>query len=614
MIKRFITIIILSLAFNLIAQQNPLDQNQFMLAESFEQSGDLNKAVEIVESLNKKNPSNIQYFNKLNSLYLQLKKYDESAALINTRINSSPMDMSLYGLLGSTYYIAGNRTKAYQVWDGAIDKFKSNQMTFRIIANYAIERRDFEKAIEFLNRGKEISEDVYLYSYDLGELYQITMRYREAAKEYCDLIEVNPSQFPQIENKILSYSNKPNALDETIEVIRNYKSDNISFSYLLARLYIEKKDYDKAFDLYKKIDKKQNTNGADLYSFGEYVYRDGEYKTASDVFKFLLENYSDQQYTALSKLGYAKTQEALFIQKYNAAHPEWKSFFVPAVIEQKEIEPVINAYQEIEKIYQHSEAAIEANLRMGILYFHYRNDLSEAEKYFNIIIKDYPNSKFASLAFIELGNIKIRQAKLDEAEKLFVELTNLLRANPEDKSFANFQLARISSFKNDFESAKNFLGKIMSSLKDNIANDAIEFSILLNTAKNDSSNLAIYCTAEFLAEQKRFGEAKNLYFQLSQNPQAFVFNSIAKLRTAEMLIAMDNYQNAITSLLLIVDEAEKNIYADKALYLQGQIYQYAMQDTVKAVESYETLLVKFPKSLYLDEARKNIVELKKKIS
>ncbi len=612
MIKKILTIILIT--FSLYAQQSPLDQNQFMLAESYEQRGDFAKAVEIIETLNKKDPTNIQYFNKLNSLYLQLKKYDESAAIINSRIKITPQDISLYGLLGSTYYTAGDRTKAYQVWDDAAEKFKTNPMTLRIISNYAIEKRDFEKAIEYLNRGKEISKDPFLYSYDLGELYQITMRYREAAGEYCDLIKANPSQYPQIESKILSYSNKPNALDETIEVVEKHKSDDISFSYLLARLYIEKKIYDEAFDLYKEIDKKQNTKGADLFSFGDFVYRDGEYKTASEVFKFLIDNYGDQQNIPLAKLGYAKTQEALFIQKYNAANPEWKPFYIPAKVEEKEIEPVINAYQEIVKVYQHSEVAIEANLRMGILYAYFINDLDEAQKYFAIIAYDYPMSKFASLSFVELGNIKMRQAKIDDAEKLFQSVLKLPRANVEDKSYANYQLARVLSFKNDFESARMYLLTVVGNLKDNIANDAIELSILLNTAKNDSSNLALYCKAEFLTELKSFNEAREIYLQISQNPQAFVFHSIAKLRAAEMLIATDKYSAAIADLSLIVEEAEKNIYADKALYLQGQIYQYGLKDSVKAVESYESLLAKFPKSLYLDGARQNIIELKKKLS
>lgn len=611
MIKKFLTIFLF--AFSLFAQ-NSLDQNQFMLAESYEQKGDLTKAVEILETLNKKDPGNIQYFNKLNTLYLQLKKYDESIKIINSRILLTPQDISLYGMIGSTYYTSGDRTKAYQVWDDAIDKFKTNQMTLRIISNFVIDRRDFEKAIEYLNRGKESSQDPFLYSYDLGELYQITMRYREAASEYCDLIKANQSQYQQIENKILSYTNKPNALEETIETVEKHKSENISFEYLLARLYIEKKDYSNAFDLYKEIDKKQNTNGSDLYSFGNFVYRDGEYKTASEVFKFLIDNYNDQQNTPLAKLGYAKTQEALFIQHYNLLNPEWKPFSSLQKIDGNEINPVIEAYEEIVKTYTHSEVGIEANLRIGILFLHYQNNFAEAERYLKLITESYPTSKVASLAFIELGNIFLQKANLIEAEKHFIYATKLARADAEDKSYTKHQLARIYSFKNDFESARKYLLDVMGNLKDNIANDAIGFSILLNTAKNDSSNLSLYCSAEFLTEQKRFDEAKELYSQLSQNQQAFVFHSIAKLRVAEMLIALDDYQNAIANLSLLVEEAEKNIYADKALYLQGQIYQFGLKDSIKAVESYESLLAKFPRSLYLDKARENIIELKKKIS
>ena len=612
MIKKILPIILF--AFAVFAQQNPMDQNQFMLAESYEQKGDFNKAVEIIETLNKKDPSNIQYFNKLNALYLQLKKYDESVLLINSRILLTPQDISLYGLLGATYYTAGDRTKAYSVWDDATEKFKSNKMIFRVIANYAIEKRDFEKGIELLNRGKMFSNDPFLFSYDLGELYNITMRYREAAEEYCGLIKTNPSQYPQMESKLLSYSKKPNALDETIEVVEKYKYDNISFSYLLARLFVEKKKYEDAFDLYKEIDKKQNTNGAELFRFGDFVYRDGEYLTASKVFKFLMDNYSDQKNIPLAKLGYAKTQEALFVQNYQLENPEWKTFFKPVKIEPEKIDPVIKAYQEIIKVYLHSEVAVEANLRIGLLLLHYSNDRTGAENYLKIITENYPTSKFSSLAFIELGNVCLQEVKLDKAEKYFQSVANLTRAIPEDKSFAVYQLARINSFKGNFETARKNLSNVMNNLKDNIANDAIGLSIILNTAKNDSSNLSLYCSAEFLIVQDRFSDAKDLFQQLSENPQAFIFHSIAKLRAAEMMIANDDYNNAIVSLSLIVAEGEKNIYADKALYLQGRIYQFGIKDSIKAVEYYESLLAKFPKSLYLDEARKSINELKEKLS
>jgi outer membrane protein assembly factor BamD (BamD/ComL family) len=48
--------------------------------------------------------------------------------------------------------------------------------------------------------------------------------------------------------------------------------------------------------------------------------------------------------------------------------------------------------------------------------------------------------------------------------------------------------------------------------------------------------------------------------------------------------------------------------------LLGKIYQYGKNDVQKAIEVYESLLAKFPNSLYLDEARDEIVKLRNKLS
>jgi predicted negative regulator of RcsB-dependent stress response len=131
---------------------------------------------------------------------------------------------------------------------------------------------------------------------------------------------------------------------------------------------------------------------------------------------------------------------------------------------------------------------------------------------------------------------------------------------------------------------------------------------------NDSSNLVIFADAELLSEQKKFSQARDKYLIISQNPQAFVLQNLAKLRVAEMDIALDNYDSSMKLLQEVADEKEKNIYSDKALYLQGNIYQFAKKDSPKAIEIYESLLAKFPNSIYLDEAREGINKLKNKIS
>ena len=88
----------------------------------------------------------------------------------------------------------------------------------------------------------------------------------------------------------------------------------------------------------------------------------------------------------------------------------------------------------------------------------------------------------------------------------------------------------------------------------------------------------------------------------------------ARLREAEAELAMDNYYESIAILEKITAEEEKNIYADKALYLLGKIYQYGLKNDSKAVEVYESLLAKFPNSLYLDTAREEIIKIRNKVS
>ena len=224
-----------------------------MLAQSFEQAGDYDKAIMIFEEIYSVQPQNYLVFESLNRVYIQSKKYESSVKIVETRIKNNPQDVNLFGMLGTTYYLMGNESKAFDAWEEGIKTQPENHMSYRIMANHAIQRRAFEKAIDYLKRGKSVSQNPELYSYDLANIYSLTMQYKEAAEEYCYLLGIQPTQISAVENRILAYSNKPGALAQTIDVFENWnKGDNISFDYLLARLYVEAKSYDKAYSLYVK--------------------------------------------------------------------------------------------------------------------------------------------------------------------------------------------------------------------------------------------------------------------------------------------------------------------------------------------------------------------------
>ncbi|MEJ2614343.1 MAG: tetratricopeptide repeat protein [Ignavibacteriaceae bacterium] len=562
------------------AQLNNELNNFYMLGQNYEQAGELEKAKGIYEDLYKKQPHNYQVFDALNRIYILLKAYNSSVQIINDQINYSPQNITLYGILGTTYYLMGDENKAFKTWDDALNKFPKKAANYRTFGNYAIQMRTFNKAIEYLKKGEAIADDPKYFSYDLANIYALTMQYKESAKEYCSILSKDPKQINAVQTRIFSYINKPEALKSTIEVFKDYSGNdkNLSFDRILGRLYIENKSYKEAFDIYKEIDSKSKIHGAELFNFAELVYNDEQYSVAADVFNYILDNYPDSPFASRAKLGYAKTLEADLSAKDTI--DDWKQFHFINSGKTDAEEKVISAYLDLTKIYPNSEVGYEAYLHAGRIRLYRQNDLTDAEKYFEKVIEETPSSKYGAAAYAEMGKINLLKGNLDSAEMNYSKILLNTKLSKESRNYAAYQLSKINFYKDNFEKA----------------------------------DLVIFASAEFLAEQQKFKAAADKYKIIAQNPQAFLLQGISQFREAQMELALNNYNKSLNLLQNIANEGEKNIYADKALYLIGKIYQFSLNETNKAVEAYEKLLEKFPNSLYLDEVRNQIKNLRNKTS
>ena len=302
------------------------------------------------------------------------------------------------------------------------------------------------------------------------------------------------------------------------------------------------------------------------------------------------------------------------MEDYSGQIPLWKPYFVFKTYESEQVKEVIDAFNEVAGFYKNSEASYEALLRIGMIKFYLQNKQNEATQYFKKIINEAVMSASTADAYSELGKIDLLNGNLAEAETNFSQITVLAKTNQHKLNDAKYKLARVKFYNGDVEAAQKLLADILKNLKDDNANDALSLSLLLNTSKNDSVNIMLFAEAEFLADQKKFGDAAIKYDLISKNPQAFILHSITSIRLAEMELALNNYPRSIELFEIVVEEGEKNIYADKALYLLAQIFQYGIGDNAKAIELYEMLLAKFPSSIYIDKARNEILKLREKIS
>jgi len=610
--KSKITLIILVvLIFAVQAQQR--NEQKFSLAQSYEQIGEYNTAVKLYEELYQSDTANSQYLNALYRVYTQLKNYAALINILDQRIRQKPDDIEAYGMLGSTYYLMGNEEKAFQVWNEPFKSGNVNPVFYRVVGNYVIERRAFEMAIELYEQGKKASDDKVTFAYDLARLYSMTMQFEKAANEYCLILANQPAQRQIVESKIFETVNRPGALEAMIKGIEDCADEkNLSYSFLLARLYSQKKSYQKAYEIYLYIDEVQSSKGRDLYNFALQMFGEKEYKLAADVFKKITDSYPDSPVNSQASLGYARSLEASLLEDYEKTLPLWKPYFPLTKFQSEKTEEVLSAFNLVVNLYKHSEPAYESILRTALIKFYLLNDYEDARRLLEIIVKEAPLSQNSADAYLELGNIAIIEGKLAEAEQNFLAILNLLSAGEPQKNKAIYKLGKVSFYQGQFDEARINLSKVLGNLKDNSANDALELLLLLNPKMSDSSNLLIYAQAEFLAEQKKFVEAAVSYKKLADNQQAFILRSISAINYSEMLLAVDNYQEAVSVLEVVSSEGEKNIYADKAVYLLGKIHQYGINNLSKAEEYYQKLLADYPKSIYADDSRTQLLLLQNK--
>jgi tetratricopeptide (TPR) repeat protein len=609
MLIKFISIFFFFIAVSFA--QNDLN-NRFMLANSYEQAGEYLKAKTILEELYSLQPENYQFFDALNRVYTQLKNYAESEQIIKKKISSSPNDVNLYGLLGKTYHMMGDENKAFETWNRAIEISNYNPAVYRLVSNYAVERRDFSFAIDVLKRGKEKTPDPLMFSYELANLYSLTMNFTGAASEYIEILKKLPGENLNVRQRLSTITGKPEAIKQTVAVFEK-EANTPEVKSILAWLYTENKNFDKAHKLFKELDDERGSSGADIFGFAQHLYGLKEYKFAAEVYSEIMKN-SGSPFINAAKLGYAKSTEELIKTDYHVSSGAWKPLKKTVLINNPDIDRLVKTYLELSNQVANNDVLNEASFRAARILKNFKNEPDEAEKLFRRIVDNSPVSLFAGESILELARLNLKKGNLDEAIELLKKAQVLPRATEEQKNQAKLIMAEIHFYRKDLESSQKMLSQVLGNLKDNSANDAIELSLILNTKMNDSLALLSYAEAEFLSIQEKFDEAKTKYSSIPTDKAGFLLGSLIDLRKAEVELGLDNIQGSVDILEKLSAEDSGNIYADKALYLLGNIFEYSIDDPQKAIGIYEKLLAKFPRSMYLDEAREHIINLKNKVS
>jgi tetratricopeptide (TPR) repeat protein len=602
------TIVLLLTGGRTYSQNNPALDNKISLAQGYEAGGQLEKAEELYRELMVARPFDYFYFESLNRVLVAQKKYEQSIEVITQRIKQTPQDYNLFGMLGSTHYTMGQTQKAYEVWENGIAIGSQSYISYRTIANYAIENRAFDKAIDILQRGKQYAEDPLIFSMDLAAIYAANMRFSEAAKEYCDMIDKNPSNLPTVKNRLNTYLSRVDAADKTIAVVQEYAEQKNKKEYfdLLAFIYQTVQKYAEAFETIDETDKKFSGNGTGIFIFAQEAYRNRKYEWASKAFKLISQEYPNSSFSMSAEIGYAKTLEAALDQKVEEQEQSWKPYRKPAPLFVDEYTQIAFAYNSFIAKHKSNATNMEATFRIAEIYRTRILDYGKADSLYDEIIKDSPVTTYAAQSLLSKGKIKIESGDLDAAGKLYEQALLMRQATPDEVALSKYMLAKIYFWKGDFQNALTRLSDVIGNLSTDFANDALELSALINTTKKDSLNLFKYASADLLLIQNKSQTAATELKTLADNPNVFILNDFAKIRIAEIFISENDFLKAVDLLQKLSDDSNNSIFAEKSTLLLAQCFNYGILNPQKAMQTYQKILEKFPNSLYFDHAREEL--------
>ncbi len=253
------------------------------------------------------------------------------------------------------------------------------------------------------------------------------------------------------------------------------------------------------------------------------------------------------------------------------------------------------------------------NIRTAKIYLENLKDYNKADSVFNKILDEMKSLQYIGDAYLGLAQISIKNNKLDEAEKFLNKVLMNKMSKDEVQHKAQFLLAKTKMWKGHFTESINIFKETIKNTKEESVNNALEYLLILNTFKNDSTNLFSYVNSDYLIEKNEIDSAIVNFKLLADNKDLFLLKDFAAIKYAELLIALNNYQEAGIFLDEVSNCDVDNIYLDRFLFLSGSNYYYGLNNSTKAMQPLNRIFEEFPNSIYFNKARKIITEINTRV-
>jgi tetratricopeptide (TPR) repeat protein len=375
------------------------------------------------------------------------------------------------------------------------------------------------------------------------------------------------------------------------------KDSDGTFNVMLIWTYVQVKQFENAFIQAKALDKRFDLYGTELIDLGKICFENKSYQTSINIYTYVVEKYPKSENYAIARQSLIETREEIIKNIYP--------------VQTSQIRVLISDYSDLIKELGLKRTTAEAMRKMAMLYAFYLDENDSAILILNrAIAVPRTNHNFVGNCKLNLGDIYLLKNEPWESILLYSQVDKTYKEQTIGQE-AKLSLAKLYFYQGDFQLAQENLDILKLATTREIANDAMDLSLLIQD-NLDTSDLALsmFANIELLKFQQKLDSAELMYNRmLTEFPNHSLCDEIY-WNLAFVHLKMGDASRAVKDLDEILIKHKNDIYGDDALFMKADLFEKQLNKKEEAMELYKQILFDFPGSIYNAEARKRFRELR----
>ena len=576
--------------------QSADDRDRLRMAATYERAGDQRGAARIYQELYAAAPSNETYFQGVVRTLSALNQYDALLPLVESHATAQQSESAAL-LAGSLRARRGERDAAVTWWNVAYDKSTDKEQV--LVATSAEQRKYglFDLALASIRKARKLAQrdDEYLYSDELVGLLISTNAYDEAVEEIFSVFRQYKDMYRAMRSLtvvLASDASQP----AVRRAIANVPTSVEEYVRLRQWVYRQLRDWRLALEATVELDHIIRARGGEILMFAEGARNDEQYDIALLAYDRVLDMKSDQRTTISAAYGSVRTLEQQLRRNGDPSPQDAQS--------------IVDRYDAIISSYPNHPLCADALFNAATLEDAVLGLRDRATQRLQRIMNQWRGTTTFPDAALLLARLYLASGNDAEAK---VVVDNIITSPSvivsDRKDLAKLLLADMHFWRSEFDSARALYDELAESPASAAANDALDRLLLLDLMQDDSTAVQSYAQADGSRARRKYRDAYTLFLECAAKTNDTDLRDRACIQATESALALKDDSLATVPLHSVLERVPETIWGDRALLRLADIEE-RQGNIAAAIEALTTLLVAYPRSIFVPPARDRIRTLR----